>query len=144
MVRCLFLRGRRKGNAEDILTSFRLKTSELFRKINCLKASKIEESVKSYVQEIIDEYEIKATIVDAVVMGSRCRGLEHEGSDLDVVVELSSKEREDFLFNVFNEEPYYIGDVLVDINPITEQKTGTLEEYLPWVDEYLKKLKEKI
>ena len=29
------------------------------------------------------------------------------------------------------------GGVLVDINPITEYKTGTLEEYLPGVEKYL-------
>lgn len=35
-------------------------------------------------------------------MGSRCRGLEQKGSDLDVVVELSTSEREDVLFDTFN------------------------------------------
>ena len=36
------------------------------------------------------------------VVGSRCRGLEREGSDLDVVVELFTSEREDVLFDTFN------------------------------------------
>lgn len=59
---------------------------------------------KCHVQAKIEEYDIDATIVDVAVTGSRCRGLEHEGSDLDVVVELSTAEREDDLFNAFNED----------------------------------------
>ena len=93
--------------------------------------------MKCHVQAKIDEYNIDATIVDVAVTGSRCRGLEHESSDLDVVVELSTAEREDDLFNAFNEGGLHIGEVKVDINPITAQRTGTLETYLPQVEEYL-------
>ena len=40
--------------------------------------------------------------MDVAVTGSRCRGLEHEGSDLDVVVELSTAERELSLIHICN------------------------------------------
>ena len=76
-------------------------------------------------------------LVDVVVSGSRCRGLEREGSDLDMVVEYKGKEHEDDLFNAFNEDGLMIGGVKVDINPITEGKTRTLEAYLPGVESYL-------
>ena len=56
--------------------------------------------------------------------------MEGKNSDLDVVVQLSGNEREDDLFNLLHEDKFRIGGVLVDINPITEYKTGTLEEYL--------------
>ena len=69
--------------------------------------------------------------------GSRCRGLEQDNSDLDVVVEYRGGETEDFLFNTFNEDGLSIGGVKVDINPITEGKTGTLGQYLPGVESYL-------
>lgn len=75
--------------------------------------------------------------LNSIVIGSRCRGLERDSSDLDVVVELSTNERENDLFNVFNEDGLHIGDVKVDINPITTQCIGTLETYLPQVEEYL-------
>jgi putative nucleotidyltransferase domain protein (fragment) len=75
--------------------------------------------------------------VDVVVSGSRCRGLEKAGSDLDVVVEYKGREHEDDLFNAFNEDGLMIGGVKVDINPITEGKTGTLATYLPGVESYL-------
>ena len=64
-----------------------------------------------------------------------CQSLEREGSDLDVAVELSNNEREDDLFNAFNnDDGIYIGVIKVDINPITAQRTGTLESYLPQVE----------
>ena len=64
--------------------------------------------------------------------------MEGKNSDLDVVVQLSGNEREDDLFNLLHEDKFRIGGVVVDINPITEYKTGTLEEYLPGVEKYLK------
>ena len=76
-------------------------------------------------------------LVDVAVSGSRCRGLEQENSDLDVVVEYRGGETEDSLFNTFNEDGLSIGGVKVDINPITEGKTGTLGQYLPGVEAYL-------
>ena len=69
-------------------------------------------------------------LVDVAVSGSRCRGLEQESSDLDVVVEYRGGETEDSLFNTFNEDGLSIGGVKVDINPITEGKTGTLPSLL--------------
>ena len=52
-------------------------------------------------------------------------------------MQLSGNEREDDLFNLFHEDKFKIGGILVDINPITEYKSGTLEEYLPGVEKYL-------
>ncbi len=135
----------------NIVENFKKKTNELFHEI-CISSagaelfmnpSEIEDTVKCHVQAKIDDYAIVATVVDVAVSGSRCRGLERNGSDLDVVVELSTNEREDDLFNAFNnDDGMYIGDVKVDINPITPQQTGTLESYLPQVEEYLAGVRE--
>ena len=126
-----------ESTPSSVVDDFRAKTGELFHDISEMNPEEIEETVKCHVQAKIDEYNIDATIVDVAVTGSRCRGLEHESSDLDVVVELSTAEREDDLFNAFNEGGLHIGEVKVDINPITAQRTGTLETYLPQVEEYL-------
>ena len=126
-----------ESTPSSVVADFKAKTGELFHDISEMNPEEIEETVKCHVQAKIDEYNIDATIVDVAVTGSRCRGLEHEGSDLDVVVELSTAEREDDLFNAFNEDGLHIGEVKVDINPITAQRTGTLETYLPQVEEYL-------
>ena len=126
-----------ESTPSSVVADFKAKTGELFHDISEMNPEEIEETVKCHVQAKIEEYDINATIEDVAVTGSRCRGLEHEGSDLDVVVELSTAEREDDLFNAFNEDGLHIGEVKVDINPITAQRTGTLESYLPQVEEYL-------
>lgn len=120
-----------------IIADFKARTEELFNGINGQTQDDIEQTVWAYLQSKIDEYEIDIDLVDVVVSGSRCRGLEQAGSDLDIVVEYKGRENEDDLFNAFNEDDLTIGGVKVDINPITEGKTGTLAAYLPGVESYL-------
>ena len=76
-------------------------------------------------------YQLKDTegardIVDVVVSGSRCRGLEKAGSDLDVVVEYKGREHEDTLFNAFNEDGLMIGGIKVDIEQSAYTFTGCI------------------
>ena len=123
--------------ADSVVADFKAKTEELFNGINGQTQDDIEQTVWAYLQSKLDEYEIDVELVDVVVSGSRCRGLEKAGSDLDVVVEYKGREHEDDLFNAFNEDGLMIGGVKVDINPITEGKTGTLATYLPGVESYL-------
>ena len=132
-----------KNQESSIIADFRAKTNEMFHDISEMNPAEIEETIKCHVQAKIDEYDIDATIIDAVVVGSRCRGLEKDSSDLDVVVELSTNEREDDLFNAFNEDGLHIGEVKVDINPITAQRTGTLETYLPQAEEHLESIRQE-
>lgn len=123
--------------ADSVVADFKAKTEELFNGINGQTQDDIEQTVWAYLQSKIGEYEIDVELVDVVVSGSRCRGLEKAGSDLDVVVEYKGREHEDDLFNAFNEDGLMIGGIKVDINPITEGKTGTLATYLPGVESYL-------
>ena len=123
--------------AKRIIYDFKAKTGEMFHKIEGQSAEDVEQTVHAHIKAKLEEYDISAEIVDVVVSGSRCRGLEQNGSDLDVVVEYKGREKEDDLFNAFNEDGLMIGGVKVDINPITEGKTGTLAAYLPGVESYL-------
>ena len=124
-------------NNPDVVADFRAKTEELFHSLDGQSADDIEKTVYAYVQSQIDEYGLDAKIVDVVVAGSRCRGIEQENSDLDVVVEYTGSTREDDLFNMLHEDSIYIAGIQVDINPIAEGRTGTLETYLPEVETYL-------
>lgn len=121
------------------------KTGEMFNDIDGWDASDIEADVWNYVSSKIKECKMDAIIVDAVISGSRCRGLENDTSDIDVVVEYIGDVREDALFNVLNDVEnngsYEFGGVKVDINPITADQTGTLAEYLPQVEKYLNEKK---
>ena len=127
------------GTEPGVVTDFRRKTDEMFHRIDGMGASEIEGIVSDYVQSKIDENDLEAEIVGVVVSGSRCRGIEKAGSDLDMVLEYKGNVREDTFFDILHEDGMEIGGVKVDINPITEGKTGTLERYLPAVEEYLGK-----
>ncbi len=132
---------------------FKAKTEQFFQPIAGMSATEIEEIVEEYVTNKLRDCDFDAEVSGVVISGSRCRGLEGKHSDLDVVVEYTGDEREDDMFNLLHEDKFSIGGVKVDINPITECRTGTLEEYLPGVAKYLeekrckasvrKKLKEK-
>ena len=126
-----------RENNPDVVADFRAKTEELFHSLDGQSAEDIEKTVYAYVQAQIDEYGLDVKIVDVVVAGSRCRGMEQKNSDLDVVVEYTGSTREDDLFNMLHEDSIYIAGIRVDINPITEGRTGTLETYLPEVEIYL-------
>lgn len=125
---------------QDVISLFKEKTNELFHSIDGLSPSEIEQIVREYAESIFAENEISAEIVGIAVSGSRCRALEHNGSDLDVVIEVQSDTKETALFNLLNEHAFEIGGVRVDINPIKADETGTLSEYLPTVEKYLNQI----
>ena len=131
------------GTEPEVITDFKRKTDEMFHRIDGMSASEIEEIVSDYVQSKIDENNLEAEVVGVVVSGSRCRGIEKAGSDLDVVLEYKGNVREDTFFDILHEDGMEIGGVKVDINPITEGKTGTLEKYLPSVEKYLEEKRQK-
>ena len=80
---------------------------------------------------------VEADIVDAVITGSRARGIEKEDSDLDVVIEYRGNMREDALCNALNDGSYSVCGIKVDINPIRMEESGTLAGYLPMAEAYL-------
>ena len=128
--------------ANHVVSDFKAMTNEIFNDIEGQSPEDVEQTVYAHIMAKLEEYDISVEIVDVVVSGSRCRGLEKEGSDLDVVVEYKGRENEDDLFNAFNEDGLMIGGVKMDINPITEGKTGTLATYLPGVERYLAEKRE--
>ena len=123
---------------------FKAKTEDYFQPINGMSAIEIAELVEDYVATKLAEYDFDAEVRGVVISGSRCRGLEGKHSDLDVVVEYIGDEREDDMFNLLHEDRFSIGGVKVDINPINEYRTGTLEEYLPGVEKYLEEKRQKV
>lgn len=78
--------------------------------------------VKSYVLDKID-----IEIIDIELYGSRTKEAAREDSDLDILLEYKGNIREDDLFNILNDDPLYIDDIKVDINPITGR---TIKEYM--------------
>lgn len=54
-----------------------------------------------------------------------------------MVVDYKGTIREDDFFNILHEDGFTIAGIVVDINPITEDKTGLLAEYLESAEQYL-------
>lgn len=124
-------------NDAAVISAFKDKTKEMFHELDTMDPDTIESFVKNHVQELINEYNLDVTIEDVVVSGSRCRGMEAEASDLDVVLYFSGSEKEDTLFNLLHEDGIVMGGVALDINPISKEQTGSLSEYLTGVESYL-------
>ena len=97
-----------------------------------------EDYIGRIVRNILDEngYE-DVEIVGTKVIGSRVNGDAREDSDLDAIVEFKGNAREDSLFNLLHDGSIEIDGVTVDINPITEGKSGTIEQFMRRADEYL-------
>ena len=81
-----------------------------------------------YVQSSVD-----VQILDLFVHGSRIYGKPRRNSDVDVVLYYEGAVREDSLFNILHDDEYediftYDG-ITIDINPIRDQETGSLESY---------------
>ena len=93
---------------------------------------KIKNIVKDYVEQKLSDADADAKIKGVEIHGSRNRGDAREDSDLDVVIEYEGDIREDDMFNLLNddEDALSIEDIRVDINPIREQETGTLDKYM--------------
>ena len=100
----------------------------------------VEETVLCYAQAQIDEMGLseEVELLGARVYGSRSReGMYQEGSDIDVVVSYSGNLKEDVFFNALHEGDFKMAGIPVDINPISTEKTGTLERYMENAEKYL-------
>lgn len=108
--------------------------------LNGQSRAEVEETVLCYAQAQIDEMGLseEVELLGARVYGSRTReGLYYAGSDIDVVVSYSGNLKEDVFFNTLHEDGLKVAGIPVDINPISTEKTGTLEEYLENAGKYL-------
>ena len=132
------LREKEDQLAVSVISDFRKRTTEQFHPVDGMSAGEIEEMVSYYVQAKIIENDLDAQVENVIISGSRCWGIEKNSSDLDVVVDYKGTIREDDFFNILHEDGFTIAGIVVDINPITEEKTGPLAEYLESTEQYLK------
>ena len=75
------------------------------------------------------------------LIGSRTRAAARDDSDLDVLVEYEGDMKEDTVFNILHEDPLYVDGILIDINPIRKEESGTTEEWLRKSQKYLESLR---
>lgn len=108
--------------------------------LNGLSRAVVEETVLCYAQAQIEAAGLDGDVelLGARVCGSRTReGLYREDSDIDVVVSYAGDIREDAFFNLLHGEDFCMAGIPIDMNPISLEKTGTLEEYLERAEKHL-------
>ena len=101
----------------------------------------IEKYVREHFETVLEGSDIDAEIVAVKVIGSRVNGNSDDDSDLDVLLEFKGDISEDGLFNILNDDKdgrLYIEGIPVDINPITEGKSGTIQEFMERNKDYVK------
>jgi len=98
------------------------------------------EMIKSDIYRIMEENNVvedEFSLEDIKFYGSYSKGKNKEGSDLDVIVQYSGSMREDDVFNLLHDEELYFYDnndnkVIIDINPVNREKSGTIQENLDY------------
>ena len=113
------------------------KYSELIQGLENYTKEEIIQCIKPYLDELESESDGDFTVKNITIIGSRTRGTARKNSDLDVLVEYEGRMREDDAFNALHDEPIYIEDIKVDINPIRKEESGTTEEWLEKSNRYL-------
>ena len=105
-----------------------------------------EEELIQMVREKTDEVEADLRdlngewhfrVKQITLIGSRTRAAARDDSDLDVLVEYEGDMKEDTVFNILHEDPLYVDGILIDINPIRKEESGTTEEWLKKSELYL-------
>ena len=89
--------------------------------------------VRAFIEQQLEDAGIEGVTIKGMALhGSRMRGDARAESDLDVVVEYEGDISEDSFFNLVNYDLNFRGPngVIIDINPITRGKSGTLEQYM--------------
>lgn len=124
----------------DIVREFREETKKKFHfeGIEGETIESIEANVKDLVSARLAEYGLDAQVLDVIITGSRARGIENPDSDLDIIVSFSGTAEERAIYDILHEDSLFIGDMILDLNPISADRTGTLDAILPREEEYLK------
>ena len=124
---------------KNYVADFRKRTEKYYHPINGLSANYIEQTVKYFVSCFFEDYGFDARVIDAVLSGSRSRGLENKDSDIDILLEYEGSEREDDVFTALSKNAISIEGIKVDINPVNYEQSGDLSYNLFKAERYLAK-----
>ncbi len=131
------------SQSEEPVIHLTSENTEPTKALNGYSRKDIEEMVLFAAQAELEEMELSESVklLGARVYGSRTRdGLFDESSDIDVVLSFDAPNGvlyEDTFFNAINGNHLEIGGLSVDVNPISLQETGTLEDYMTRAEAYL-------
>ena len=101
----------------------------------------IEESLKAEVEELFRQYDSGEREENLNLVGVKMYRDPSKDGKISLLVEFDSKNpenrwREDSLFNALNEEGIEFNGMKIDFNPITREKSGTIEQYLKKLEKF--------
>ena len=123
-------------------TIYQIIKEEKIKGMNNVTTNDIIEYISPIIEDIISECDLDVEILDYYVHGSRVFGNPREDSDIDVVLYYKGDIKEDALFNILHDEEYedqfIYDDIIIDVNPIRDEETGSLKDYIKKDKKYKK------
>ena len=117
-------------HSEDVIESYRAKTMEVFHELDGENAESIEKMVKAKAQDIMDTMGIDAQIVDAVLIGSRSRGIRQEDGNVELVVDIKGEVPKEEIAGILNGENIEIAGQKVVMETIVNDQPMPLADFL--------------
>lgn len=110
-------------------------------KFGC-SVGELTENIKQDIINTLSDYDVsdsEFSIQDIKLYGSYSKGTNKETSDLDFIVQYDGSMREDSAFNILHDVEHTIEDkdgnkVLIDINPINVNESGTIDEHVEYMN----------
>lgn len=102
----------------------------------------LTENIKQDIISTLSDYDVsdsEFSIQDIKLYGSYSKGTNKATSDLDFIVQYDGSMREDSAFNILHDVEHTIEDkdgnkVLIDINPINVNESGTIDEHVEYMN----------
>ena len=110
-------------------------------KFGC-SVEELTENIKQDIISTLSDYDVsdsEFSIQDIKLYGSYSKGTNKATSDLDFIVQYDGSMREDSAFNILHDVEHTIEDkdgnkVLIDINPINVNESGTIDEHIAYMN----------
>jgi len=120
-----------------VINGYRAETEKKFAVIGGMTAGSIEAYIREKAEKIFGDYGMETEVTEAVITGSRSRGLEQSRSDLDIALEYRGEEPSEVVEAILNDEKLIIGGVKVDIRALNKDRDDPLEDFLRREEEKL-------
>lgn len=116
------------------LKNYLTESEQTIKGLNNVTTEDIIEYVRYIIDDIINDCDLNIEALDYYVHGSRVFGNPRPDSDLDVVLYYKGNMKEDAVYNILHDDEYadqfqYDG-IEIDVNPIRDQETGSLKQYI--------------
>ena len=126
-------------SARKYISDFKARTQDRFHQLGGMQTEDIELAVLGHIKSLLDDYNIHADITDVVIVGDRCRGLEQNGENLEVLMEYDGAVSASDLDSILQEDPLVIGNAGVEVHPVSREERETMVSRLTEIEKDLQR-----